>query len=443
MFKTTKRKVIFVVVFSIICVITTALLIMYNKIEIKQDIEEEPTKDETKTAIKGIDLKGTYNQNDIKIEEQKYNSDKIEIGYVKISGLKDKEIENKINEEIEHVSLNFYKEKVKDINDFEKITISTWVLGNFQNTLSIKSYYFARKSDETDDFVEGETSLNYNLINGEKITVKELFTEDAPIENILRTEAYYSFAGYLAKETLNGDFTIEDYGDIEDKVFEFINDYKQGRVNNFYFSPREITIMCDNIQVSIEMQKYADYIAIYNRCKTDKNIYEDNTVGVKNLYTCVEMYNSAYKYINHQKGSNYYIEITLQNWPIDSEVAKVEDKIINDKVAKIEEQIERTKNIAAQNTNNFYILNYSIVVSDIDDRQTGRRYIYSQEDGNAYEVTVHDFEENLEPIIMEYGRREPAGELPNYVYDFRKVLKIEPQTTSEYYDIETGEKVVI
>ena len=77
MFKTTKRKVIFVVVFSIICVITTALLIMYNKIEIKQDIEEEPTKDETKTAIKGIDLKGTYNQNDIKIEEQKYNSDKI------------------------------------------------------------------------------------------------------------------------------------------------------------------------------------------------------------------------------------------------------------------------------------------------------------------------------------------------------------------------------
>ena len=44
---------------------------------------------------------------------------------------------------------------------------------------------------------------------------------------------------------------------------------------------------------------------------------------------------------------------------------------------------------------------------------------------------------------MEYGRREPAGELPNYVYDFSKVLKIEPQTTSEYYDIETGEKVVI
>ena len=58
-------------------------------------------------------------------------------------------------------------------------------------------------------------------------------------------------------------------------------------------------------------------------------------------------------------------------------------------------------------------------------------------------MTIHDFEENIEPIIMEYNRSEPGGEIPNFIYDFSKVLKIEPQKIIEYYNPETGEKVVI
>ena len=60
-----------------------------------------------------------------------------------------------------------------------------------------------------------------------------------------------------------------------------------------------------------------------------------------------------------------------------------------------------------------------------------------------YLPQFHDFEENIEPIIIENNRSDPGGAIPEYIYDFSKVLKIEPQRTMEYYNPETGDKVVI
>ena len=59
-------------------------------------------------------------------------------------------------------------------------------------------------------------------------------------------------------------------------------------------------------------------------------------------------------------------------------------------------------------------------------------------------MTVHDFEENIEPIIMAHNKETVTGDwLGYYVYDFSEMLKIEPQSTTEYYNPETGAKIVI
>ena len=58
-------------------------------------------------------------------------------------------------------------------------------------------------------------------------------------------------------------------------------------------------------------------------------------------------------------------------------------------------------------------------------------------------MTVHDFEENVEPIIIQANRQNIEGAMDEHVYYLSDVLKIEPQTTQEYYDSETGEKIVI
>ena len=44
MFKTIKGKLIFVVIFSVICIIITSILVMYKRIDIKYDNSEETSK---------------------------------------------------------------------------------------------------------------------------------------------------------------------------------------------------------------------------------------------------------------------------------------------------------------------------------------------------------------------------------------------------------------
>ena len=81
MFKTTKAKIIFVIIFSIMCIITTILLIWYQNIEIeekKEDYKDAVNQLPDSNNVLGIDLKGTYNQNDLKFEQKAITQEKID-----------------------------------------------------------------------------------------------------------------------------------------------------------------------------------------------------------------------------------------------------------------------------------------------------------------------------------------------------------------------------
>ena len=101
MFKSTKGKLIFVIIFSIICITITALLIMYSKIDIEDQVEQETILNtqsiQTSNDEQGLDLKGKYNQNDLKIVGKQASQEKIEFSYFQIEGLKDKNIQEKIH----------------------------------------------------------------------------------------------------------------------------------------------------------------------------------------------------------------------------------------------------------------------------------------------------------------------------------------------------------
>ena len=72
-------------------------------------------------------------------------------------------------------------------------------------------------------------------------------------------------------------------------------------------------------------------------------------------------------------------------------------------------------------------------------------YLFKQKfiKGNTYEMTVHDFEENVEPIIIKTNREYSGGDIPEYIYNFTDILKVGPQNIDEYFNPETGEKIVI
>ena len=444
MFKTTKAKIIFVVVFCFICISVTLGLILYKNIEIGQEVKDDiktAESDENNKDVAGIDVKGTYNQNDLKIEENKATKEKVEISYFKILGLKNKIIQENINQELERDALNFYREKISDLSEVINVSSNMVNTANFANVISFEISYVAKKDDNGDGFYQDFKGINYDLTTGEEISIDKLFTSDAPIEDILRKSAYYSLVENKTEENLSGEFVVSDYGDIEDDIAIFINQYKKGKINQFYFSPKYIYILYGENVIKIDMKQYANYIAIYNRYLTNESIFETNDVGLKNLYTLSERYAIDYRYTIYEKSSNYLIDINIDN--IDLDETAFSKKVLQNKINELNAEIEKMKSIASRDTNNFYIINYYININTTVENSTQQNLTYCEKTGNSYEMTIHDFEENIEPIIIENNRMDPSGALPEYIYDFSNVLKIEPQRSIEYYNPETGDKVVI
>ena len=445
MFKTTKAKVIFVLIFSIICIIITALLIVYQNIDIEEQSEgvvQEITKEDNEKDVPGIDLKGTYNQNDLIIEEKSITQEKIEIRYLQIRGLKNKTVEEKINKEIQQIALNCYKEEIKDLNEVININVSMWEASNFANTISFELTYVAKIDDDDDGFYQGYKGINYDLNTGEKITFDKIFTSDAPIENVLRQGAYYALLANRTEDSLAGDLIVSHYENIEDEVVEVMNLYKNGKIKEFSYTPLHINLYYKDDQIlTFNMKDFAEYIAIYNRYLTEESLYETDNIGIKNIYTLTRRFNNVYYYTNYQNEENYFIDISIDFQSADTdEFAK---QLIKDKIVDIEKEIEKVKQKVSQAPNKFYILNYHISVYTGEESSMNMKLTNCSERGNTYLMTVEEFTNKIEPIIIEYNRQDENGGLPDYIYDFSEILDIEPQDTVEYYNPETGEKIVI
>jgi len=317
-----------------------------------------------------------------------------------------------------------------------------WEVSNFANTISFELYYVAKIDDNDDGFYQGVQGINYDLNTGEKITIDKMFSSDAPIENILRKSAYYGLVSTRTEDNLSGDLIVSDYGNIEDDISEIINLYKKGKITEFTYSPMYINMFYNKQHIiGIKMEDYAEYIAIYNRYLSEQSIFEQDNIGIDNIYTLSTRYKDIYHYTNYQNEDNYFIDISINFQSADTdEFAK---KIIQDKIVAIEKEIEKVKQKVKEEPNNFYILNYYISVYTGEEWSTKQTLTNYYERGNAYEMTVHDFEENIEPIIINYARQDEAGGIPDYIYNFSDMLKIEPQETIEYYNPQTGEKIVI
>lgn len=447
MFKTIKGKLIFVVIFSVICIIITSILVMYKRIDIKYDNSEEiPRTEETKsnesTNEKGIDLKGKYNQNDLKITEKRATKERVEITYFQIDGLKNQKIQDKINKEIEIEALNGYKENI-DLDKVVNASISLYETANFSNILSLSAFSWGKINDDSDDLINVQKGFTYDLNTGNIIKLEDLFTTNAPITEILRKSAYYGFVSNRAEMNLSGDLQVNDYGNIEEDVADFIEQYKSGKITEFYCTPSAIMIVYNETYITVSFEEWADYITIYSKYLSNESLYKTDNIGYKNLYTLTDRtLSNFYYYTNYQNEKNYFIEISVL-WDEDNS-SDFEKQLVSNKIKDIEREISNLKVKANQDTNNFYILNYYIEINGFLEQSMDEELVSVTEWGNYYDMTVHDFETTIEPIIIKYDRSvNEGGGIPEYVYDFSDSLKIEPQRLTEYYNIETGEKVVI
>lgn len=180
---------------------------------------------------------------------EKIKGDKAYVEYKQISGLKDKEKEEKINEMLKKLSVDLYDKNYLSDKDTLFVDITTKLSVNF-DTLS---YVVYKTGEDLDGKRVGEVikTLNIRLDNLEEIEFKDLFVDNANIKNIYTK-------------------------------------YSKGAIDTFYFDPQKIYIYDKNLnEDTIEMSKNYSNIGIYKRFLAKESLFSSNPTN-KKVFTILD-----------------------------------------------------------------------------------------------------------------------------------------------------------
>lgn len=480
--KKNKRVIIFVVII-VLCIIITGVAIYLNiknlekkyeesaknnlninnnvkkeeNVDDVEDIEEDTKrvdnsdkkyvckKDET-YDINDIDCQKMYivNGNEFTEEEYRYTSDAIP--YIKISGLKNEEVQNSINNDIKDSIISF----VNGISGEKQVT--TTIEGNFSNILSISVCVYSSKNEEYNYL-----TLNYNLNNGKKFDFNDVFIKSTPIKMLL-TEAVYeriawNVKGEFASEEWekNSDMNNRDTSDYEDILYNVSNVYneKNGKLD-FTVSPTEVKVYNLKIEgmsvvglAKIDMYKYMEYIAIYKRFLSSNSLYKANDVSLKDVYTFTSPFVSTMKvsdnYVFGKKSNNLYLDFTKEKFTqLDEDVLK---KVYSSNgYKKIDEVIEKIKNEAANDTKNGYIHQGYIMVFKSEANSSKIANINLKIDDCVAKMPINDFKDKLQEYLN-FAEKSPSASMEGrsvggsyFTKENYKEITSEFKTYNYYFD---------
>lgn len=367
MFQLNKKKIIIIIIIWIILLgITTTIAILFNKNnDSKDNYIYNPPKKNISNDYNNTDYYSFYDENDIKIEELIIDNN---FTYIKISGLKDKKIENKINDELYNYVLNEKNNKANNV--YQRMTLNAF------NILSIdtNSYY------EADDTIKTK-GFNYDLTTGNIINFEDLFTTTANVSSILYKGFYnkestdisarllrlekeikavemYNETGqksqyYVEKtlEELNDEKNEneEKLKNIEEIALKEYKNYEKKKDKEFYLTNYSIELFYNNNEVvTLSSRSNMSFLALYEKFKTKTSIFESDKIGKKNLFMSSYV-NNYIKYNNV-----YYIDdYALIDHENERTVEDLELNYINNIIKEYTSKLDKNK-FTYLNINNDY-----------------------------------------------------------------------------------------
>lgn len=492
--------ILIVLIFAGLSIGVTAYLIksknamdIEQKNEISNNITDDNSINETnnntennKSNEKTIDLRGTYNQNDLIIEEINYEGIKEENGenpkIPQICGLKNKQIQEKINAQIKSSIEN----KVKDIlknNDVSFLSFWYSIEANFSNVLSI---YFRIYDNDGNENANDTIRLNYNLANGENLKFEELFKQDEDLKSILRIVLYKGLVQEQENETRrhgtgttvrdiyynneektwyatydeNGKEIIKEYVPpiSEYEIEKLIKKFLKQEDKKFSFSPYKLEMEIGDLICYLELKDIADKVVIYNKFLTSESLYEKNDVGVKNIITCSAENNfGKYKETKYES-DNFFYDVCLQpEYGVGDEgengngKESIENryKFLEAKLEKMKNEMDNKvkeyKNIAKNNPDKSYFLFLNFRVGENIDYTENKKELVGEFRSNIIVCNIKEKEKVLEKILScyRYYRVGYYGSIYNYIKE--KSVLFEEYTTTEniekiYYDLSSGKE---
>lgn len=360
--KSNKKFIIGFIIFLILLIILTISAIYFTFKYIDQEAEKRLAQYEEEKSISNYEetmkasaedkiyaissYNETYNENSLIIKEV----EDYDIHYVEISGLKNTEIQKRINERIQNTAYSFGKKNVY-----------TSISANFSNILSLVFY-------GDDDEIK---TLNVDLVTGDDIPLEKVFVSSAPLNLYLSDALYETLAwdinyddGNMSKK-LNMEY--RDTSEYEDKFLMLANKYKKEKDNIKYnISPQGVYIyelasqFTDNNYYSssylyIRVIDYIEEIAIYKRYLTERSIFKDDKLGQKGILVLSDNNLYALDYLQRlsygKLTDNIFIEEVVEcfNNEYDQKAVKdYIDKLSKEKKANLQKSIKSTQGVIFQ-----------------------------------------------------------------------------------------------
>lgn len=331
-----------------------------------------------------------------------------------ISGLKDKEIETKINNKIKNI--------VDSINDENK-----WcnIDFNVSNVLAISC---------------NSNSLVVDLNTGNDILFEEIFNDTTDLDDVLRSSLYDNSCNWFYNCHNYDDWYDEYYNQIDNFIVETYRKIK-GQKISFSLHSSGIMIFDEHNYVTVNFYEYPDEVTIYNRFLTKKDIYENEVTEYCDVYRCNfnlvdgEYWYDKYYYINAKN----YITYTLNNitntnidfsTPSNDQRDNLDIKMIGENV--LQELIDKYE-LNSVNDNykminiygsvyktpyDYYQIGYEIKISEYDKLNFQKRLL-----SFYYAKSISEKEIYQANMILKNNKFEYLEDNPNKVFtDFEDTL---------------------
>ena len=443
-----KKKIIIPIVIIVILSAILCVEVLHFIQKDSSDINKNPPAGTTyinkqdATLEKGIDLHGTYSENDLEIKKESIKVDGFEkdVEIVQISGLKNKKIEDKINNEIKQRQIDSANsianaQKEKDNNLHSRIE----VVANFSNVLSIKVDFWNNGSNSY-------TGLNYNLVTGEKIEFSDLFNKNDSLESIVRQIIYKSsiHVNHNELDAIEGDpgFIDEPYYDAEkgawyatyywydfdtnkehsekreyvlaldeNEIEKYTKKFLNSNSKEFYFSPAKLTILINGEEYNIFLAEIANKVAIYDKYLTEESIFEKDDIGAKSVVNCSfekdfgKLKEAKFESNNFFYDMSFYLKYS-DKYPTNDFTNQNENKTINDIKTRVNECREKASN----DPNKAYFL--FLIGENSNGDESYSEYNYATQDYNTYtmfnSLYISDIKEKL--IICDISEKDKVLE---------------------------------
>lgn len=373
-----------------------------------------PTKEEKVDTKNLVDIYTGYNLDNV---TQKTVKDKKAI-YEIISGLKDEEVETKVNNKI--------KEKVENLKT--KVKKDEYIYGNvisnFENTISILFATSSSNDREPDslniydksiirdghsfDFAD---TLNISLTTGDEITIKDVVNKTSALTSAVSKYGYDDLHKIKGIVCVGGPCTNPepDYSTVEDELFTLINKVKKEDFK-FMYTPEYIKLHFENVSIlkpkgckegtkgckkyeylsldqnnhatsyilDIPMKSLIDNLLIYNKFKTDESIYKKPSTKIDLKFKDTDSENYQSKMIENNTS---LIDYNISSYISDNK--KLHD-IVREKAIKEVTKVKTNKfNIYNMLGNTDFVGGYYYIYYDV------RNYSLDKDVYNKYRKQIY------------------------------------------------------